>query len=777
MNHIEIQGAKLHNLKNLSISIPKHKFTVATGISGCGKSSLIFDILFEEGRKQYLQSLGILSELSNEDKFDSIRGLGPTIAVKQNLVKQNNPRSTVGSKTGLLNKLTVLFSGECTDSYGKHLPPAFFSYNAADGMCMKCNGLGSYYELQTNKLIPDKSILLHTLFEEQHITSGFLKLLKKKFDVFWNMPFEELPSDIQAEILYGHYENDHQSYSFDRIYRTRMEKGEDVSEIYEKVSCCSCHGFRIGEDARNITLNGHHIGELGLMELNELAEYLQALDHTYSFSAMSRNLLKEMNSSLKHLIDFRLGHLTLYRDISTLSGGELQRLFLYSHLETKLDSLIYVFDEPTAGLHPSEKVDTIRAVKALKDIGNTVIAIEHDPYAISQAEHIIDIGPLAGINGGQLVYEGSYEGLLQKPESITGQFLSGHSPMPIRNKMSADTLKYHTEKLLLSHACTNNLKDLTISFPLHALVGISGKSGSGKSTLISDTLLPKLRSCFRHSRADSLLKTEDISDTAAVTTLKGTHLIDGFAEISQAPIGRNSSSTPASYIGIWDKIREFFATATPSDCNLTAGYFSFNSLGACPVCKGSGSERIRLGAELYMEKCCPACDGKRFNDTALSVKFAGKTISDVLSMSINDACEFFAAYPAILAPLQILKDTGMGYLKLGQPTSTLSGGEAQRIKLAKELGRKRTGNILYVLDEPTTGLSQYDTAKLLLLLDHLVSNGNSVLVIEHNTQLLGQCDWLIELGPQGGKRGGYLISEGTCEELKKNPASLTGRYL
>lgn len=764
MNPIKIQGARVHNLKNISLTIPKNKFIVATGISGSGKSSLVFDILFEEGRRQYLQSLGILSEISDEDKYDTITGLGPTIAVKQNIIRQSNPRSTVGSKTGILNSLSILYAGEGTDEFGDHLSKSYFSYNTSEGMCMKCAGLGSYYSLDTKNIIPDEQIPLGKLFETLGITPGFIRVLKRKFDSYWTSSYKDLPEDIKTEILYGHYENNKQSYSIERLFKNRLEKEEDVEKYYRKIPCRSCHGYRISEEARGVTLLGKHIGELGLMELSELSIFVDELSKTSSISSLSQNIIKEIQSKIKHLTDFRLGHLTLYRELSTLSGGELQRLFLNSHLESRLDSLIYVFDEPTAGLHPSEKMDTLHSIRSLQKIGNTVIAIEHEPYAIRQADYIIDIGPYAGINGGQLIYEGEYKNLLKCSTSITGQFLSGARKMPVREKKDIICLQ-NGDKLLIKHATKNNLKDLTVSLPLHALVGIAGKSGSGKSTLISDTLLPLLRNHFHHKGY--------VEDTIA--DLSGFEQLKGLCEISQLPIGRNSNSTPASFIGIWDKIRELYAAQT--SFQLNAGHFSFNSSGACRKCSGSGYERIQLGGTFTMDKICPVCQGKRYNDDTLSVLFHGKSIADILMMSVEQALEFFKDYPSICTPLSILCDIGMGYIRLGQPTSSLSGGEAQRVKLAKELGKKHTSNILYVLDEPTAGLSQYDTAKLILLLDRLVANGNSIFIIEHNTEILKICDWIIELGPEGGRNGGQLIAEGTPEMLKNNPFSPTGKYL
>lgn len=402
----------------------------------------------------------------------------------------------------------------------------------------------------------------------------------------------------------------------------------------------------------------------------------------------------------------------------------------------------------------------IKAVKELRDLGNTVIVVEHDKEMIRHADHIIEIGPKAGIEGGTVVYQGDYEGYVNA-DTLLSQYLSGKCTMPEREGRK-DTFDKE-DCLILKHSNTHNLKDLTAAFPLHAMVGIAGLSGSGKSSLIEDTLLKRLESFRKYGYA---------------TGIEGVERISGFAKISQEPIGKSASSTPASYIGIWDKIRELFAEQPEAKIrNMDAGYFSFHSKGACQDCGGSGYERIFLTSDFSVDKLCPTCHGKRFQEESLLVKHKGKTITDVLEMSIAEAVPFFADESSIEKPLRILEQMGMGYLTLGQPTSSLSGGEAQRVKLAKELGKQREGNMLYVLDEPTTGLSLYDTALLLKLLNQLVLSGNSVIVIEHNIEVLKSCDYIIELGPEGGDKGGEIIAKGTPERLRNNPNSRTGRYL
>lgn len=774
MKEIKIKGAKLHNLKDIDICISKNQLIVATGVSGSGKSSLVFDIIFEEGRKQYLQSLGALTTIDDTYKFDSIEGIGPTIAVAQNTIRQSNPRSTVGTRTGILTMLALLYSGEGKvkeDSdfeVDEHFNPSFFSYNSPSGMCMKCSGKGAYYEIDINNLISDEQMTLSDVFKHAEVTPGYMNVLKRRFNEYFNMPFIKLPEEVKNEAIYGRYENGKNSYALLRAYGNRHQKGEAVDDVYSLHTCDECHGYRVAEEARSVCIADKHIGELCLMTLSDLYRFLHTKVNPYLSTQIGKNLVIDILNKLNHLINAKLGYLTLYREMSTLSGGELQRLFLNEHLDTKMDSLIYVLDEPTAGLHASEKETIISSVKQLKEIGNTVIVVEHDKGMIQTAEHIIDIGPKAGKYGGEIVYQGDVSGLLKSESSITGMYLSGKKKIPLRNTSRYDK---DSGELTLHHAKTNNLKDITISFPLHSIVGIAGKSGSGKSSLISDTLLPLLRNNFNYQIEENPTDSTVKMDSKG---LDGMEYISGFAEISQAPIGRNSNSNPASYIGIWDKIRSIFAN---QKAGYTAGHFSFNSKGACEECNGSGSEKIWIGTQMSINKTCPKCHGKRFNEDALSIQYKDKNIFDVLAMSVDEAILFFDDQPTILNTLTILQQIGMGYLTLGQPTPTLSGGESQRIKLAKEIGKKRKGNILYILDEPTTGLSQYDISKLVTLLDQLVDKGNSIIVIEHDIDVLKICDYLIELGPEGGNDGGYVIAKGTPEELKKNSKSITGRYL
>ncbi|EAD0024326.1 ATP-binding cassette domain-containing protein, partial [Listeria monocytogenes] len=437
-----------------------------------------------------------------------------------------------------------------------------------------------------------------------------------------------------------------------------------------------------------------------------------------------------------------------------------QRIFLYDHLESKLDSLIYVFDEPTSGLHESEKQEIIESLQSIKAHGNTVLIVSHDKKIIKTADYIIDIGTKAGELGGEIVYQGSYSAFLNNHHSLTSKFLDYDMTKSFqKNKQKTN------EMLSLSNANQNNLKNISVDIPLNRLVGIAGVSGSGKSTLISKTLVPLCK---------EQLKNSDFSNP----NIKGMDKIQKIIEISQAPIGRKANSNPVTYIGLWDKIRELFAKQPQAvKEGLKAGDFSFNSNGACPSCKGSGVEDISIGYDIQFSKTCPECNGTRFNSKTLQVLYNQKNINDVLEMSVDEALSFFEGSTIDLSVLNILKKIGMDYVKLGQPTSTLSGGEAQRIKLAKEIGKTRKKDTLYVLDEPSAGLSQYDISKLLYLLNELVTSGNSVIVIEHDLDILKCCDWIIELGQGSGDKGGEVIAEGNPTDLSENNVSITGRYL
>ncbi|MDY6875688.1 MAG: excinuclease ABC subunit UvrA [Chloroflexota bacterium] len=804
--HIVISSARIHNLKNINVRIPKEKLVVVTGVSGSGKSSLVFDIIFEEGKRQYLQSIGMLPGITEEDKFDQIAGIGPTVAVQQAIIRQSNPRSVVGTKTKILAYLGLLYAREgrmacsiCGTTVGgdlvcercgnaeERLEANYFSANSPKGMCLQCEGRGVHFELVMENLVPYGDITLTQMLANAGVLASFGHLLRGRLKPYVNTPFSQMPDDAREHILYGvQLQHPYPRRSLCLFSRLRhlLSRGKDVGGMMVMIPCPQCQGYRVGEEARRVTLGGKHIGQVGYMTIVELQAFLKALPTQAPLSSMGHNLIREVLQKTHYLVQVGLGHLTPYRQMPTLSGGEIQRIFLTYHLDSKMDSLIYVLDEPTVGLHEVEKADLLEQITALRSLGNTVIVVEHDRNTIEQAQHVIDFGPLAGTDGGEIVYEGDYAGLLKSEQSVTGQYLSGRRSVPRKAPHEYATITETTARLTLHHAQTHNLKNVTVRFPLGILVGVAGVSGSGKSSLVSDTLIPLLGRHFadlrERVRNDSITDDdiEFVLPSPVAERLDGAAHIAGYSQVSQAPIGRRSDSNPATYVNIWSKVRTLFARQPLAEQRrYTPGHFSFNAKGACPECKGKGRERFWLGGNSFVTNVCIQCHGKRYLDEILDITYQGANIVDVLNMSVSDAATLFRDTPSIHATLSVLEQTGMGYITLGQPSSTLSGGEAQRIKLAKEIGRRRKGNILYVLDEPTTGLSLYDTANLLTLLDTLVKRGNSVIVIEHDPTVLSYCDWLIELGPGGGNEGGEIIAQGSPFDLKQNPRSQTGPFL
>ena len=781
MKNILIKGARLHNLKNIDVLLPKNKLIAATGVSGSGKSSLVFDIIYEEGKRRYLNSLGVYAGVDEEEKFDSIEGLGPTVAVRQNVVRQNNPRSTVGSRTNIINLLAQLYESDgetSNDEKTERLFAGYFSYNNPNGMCLRCGGRGAFYQIDLEKLDAGGKLTTREIFAKVKPSPGYAGLLNRHFAEYLDLPFSNIADDIKGDILYGRYSGQNasrRSVCLERILAGQVRKyGKDPLGCYSYSICPDCRGSRIGEESRRVLISGKHIGELAVMGLVELNSFAHKELAVQKLSSYGTNLIAEIERKTRALIGARLGHLSLYREISSLSGGEIQRLFLFERLDSGVGSLIYIFDEPTAGLHESEKIELIETLEKLKNGENTVIVVEHDLGIINRAEYIIDLGPNAGPEGGEIIYQGEPAGLANCPGSITGQYLFGEAAMPKRKCRPPLDSGFCLEIL---GAKTNNLKNINISIPLGVIVGIAGVSGSGKSSLVSDTLLPMLKANLNNLNETGEDEARD-SLAPDIKELRGIKHIRGCAEVLQEPIGRSRNSNPVSYIGTWDKIRKIYASqALAKEKGFSAGHFSFNSRGACQSCGGSGREKMWLGADLFFNNPCPECHGKRFNEEALSVTYRGKNIFDILEMSVTEAAAFFGEFPGVCGMLKILERTGMGYIKLGQPTPELSGGEAQRIKLAREIGKRRKGNILYAFDEPTAGLSPSDTARLILLLDELASKGNSLIVIEHDINVLSICDWIIELGPGGGNDGGHIIAEGRPEELKNNSGSITGRYL
>lgn len=830
MDKIRVVGARLHNLKDLNVEIPKKKMVLITGISGSGKSSLAFDIIFEEGMNRYLQSIGFPPKFEDEKPFDLLEGLSPTVAVEQRTTRVFNPRSTVGTKTRLYNLLRMLYATEgillcpiCKEPVNENLECDMcgmvvdrleikhFSFNEPSGMCLACKGRGYQMHLTEELIVQDYNRTLiqitkagSAVFADQ---IRFVEQLPKFYDFDINTPYKDLPENVKKVFLYGSGKVlpfDWDSKTFTGILERKFEgiiphieralteskstyRRDKIHKNFMSLKKCDeCEGYRINEQARSVKLGDKHIGELAMMPIDQLISYLDKLKKNNLTTIQGRNMNELIIKGLSSMRDVGLSYIHLNRALPTLSGGELQRLSLMTHLDAGIDSLIYILDEPSMSLHEREKDSLIELLKKLKDLGNTIIIVEHDKRFIEIADEIIDIGPGAGINGGELVFQGTLEGLKNVNNSYTGQFLSGKLSLPDKPDDLKNLIDKSTDFLTIKNANTNNLKNIEVKIPLGMMVGIAGVSGSGKSSLILDTLVPLLQPFFKRG-ADKTKKknNENGEDENGEGLLEYSGMVSGWENldevivVSQKPISRVKTSTPASYIGIWDKIRDKFSKLAESKKRkYTSGHFSYNSdKGRCPSCKGTGEQDLKISFLSSFNIVCKECHGLRYKPEILEVNYKGNSITDVLNMTVSEASKLFAADSSISNVLQILEDIGMGYITLGQPAPTLSGGEAQRVKLAKELGRARKTKSLYVLDEPTVGLSFYDAIKLMELLDQLVREGNSVLIIEHDPEILSYTDYIIELGPEGGPNGGEIIALGTPQEIVANVKSVTAKYL
>ncbi len=831
MDEIKVVGAKIHNLKNINVNIPKGKMILITGVSGSGKSSLAFDIIFDEGMNRYLQSIGFPPKFEDEKPFDLIEGLSPTIAVEQRTTRVFNPRSTVGTKTGIYGLLRMLYATEgilicpiCKEPVNNNLECDLcgmvverkqiknFSFNEPSGMCLSCKGRGYTMHITEDLIVQDNNRNLiqitkagSAVFADQ---IRFVEQLPRFYDFDIKTPYKDLPDNIKQVFLYGSgkklpFEWDSKTFTgiLERVFEgiiphvkralTESKSAYRRHKIHEHFmsmkKCEECDGFRINEQAREVKIAGKHVGELAMMTMDELIAFLERLGEKHLRSPQGESMLDSLLEGLKRMINVGLSYLHLNRSLPTLSGGELQRLSLMTHLDAGLDSLIYILDEPSMSLHEKEKESLIDILEQLKDLGNTVIIVEHDKRFIDIADEIIDIGPGAGVNGGEIVYQGSIDGIMEVENSYTGQFLAGNVKLPEKNIEERKVINTNTKFLTIRNVQTNNLKNITVKFPLGMMVGIAGVSGSGKSSLILDTLVPLIKPFFKRGAEIKQMKKDDDNENEENDKdlleysgiIEGWENLDGVIVVNQKPISRVRTSTPCSFIGIWEKIRNLFAkTPEAKKRNYKAGHFSYNSdNGRCPACRGNGVQDLKISFLSSFTILCKECKGMRYKPEILEVKYKGKIISEVLNMTVSEALEIFKSQVNISNVLKILDRIGMGYITLGQPAPTLSGGEAQRIKLAKELGKARKGNSLYILDEPTVGLSFYDAVKLMELLEQLVKEGNSVIIIEHDPQILAYTDYIIELGPEGGPKGGKVIAKGNPEEIRKSKESITADYL
>ena len=669
--------------------------------------------------------------------------------------------------------------------------PHNFSFNTPKGACPHCKGLGTVNQIDFEKIIPDKSLSI--------AAGGIVPLGKERSSmIFWQInaigekygfttktPIAEIPEEGLDEILNGSTEElliSNSAIGTDTNYRTRYEglihyislQQEDGSSteqrwadsFYTPVVCPHCNGTRLNREALSFRIADKNIAELANMQLDELYEWLASVEKQMDKRQrqIGAEIIKEIRTRLKFLLDVGLGYLALSRSSATLSGGESQRIRLATQIGSQLVNVLYILDEPSIGLHQRDNIRLINSLKELRDVGNSVIVVEHDEDMMRTADYIVDMGPGAGRLGGHVVFQGKFKDML-KTDTLTARYLSGKTSIPI----PTERRQGNGHHLRLIGARGNNLKNVTLDIPLGTLTCIAGVSGSGKSSLINSTLRPILTRHFYRSKEEPL----------PYDSIEGIEYIDKVVTVDQEPIGRTPRSNPVTYTGIFNDIRNLFAGLPEAKIRgYKPGRFSFNAKGGrCEVCSGNGMKKIEMNflPDVYVP--CEACGGKRYNRETLEVRFKGKSIADVLDMTINQAVEFFENMPTFVHKLQTLQDVGLGYVKLGQSSTTLSGGESQRVKLATELAKRDTGHTLYILDEPTTGLHFEDIKVLMNVLQRLVSRGNTVVVIEHNLDVLRQADHLIDLGPEAGKRGGEIVATGTPEEIKQLAKSPTAPYL
>ena len=675
-------------------------------------------------------------------------------------------------------------------SYEKPEPNSF-SFNSPKGMCKKCNGLGKLNRVNIDLVLPDNSISIHNggivplgIYKSSWIFKQ-IETISEKYNFSLKDPISKIPKKAMDIILFGGNESfsvESKTLGLTRKYEIDFEGvipfiENQANEIYsarikrwangfmDNVKCESCNGSRLNKESSFFLINNKNIHDLSSLDIIDLKKWFKSVESKLSDrnKIIGSEIIKEINKRLDFLLNVGLDYLSLSRPTKSLSGGESQRIRLATQIGSQLVGVLYILDEPSIGLHQRDNSKLIDSLKKLRDLGNTIIVVEHDKEIMEKADCIIDVGPLAGKNGGEIIFNGTYKEIL-KTNTVTSKFLKNIKCIPVPEKR-----RKSKNKLTLEGCSGNNLKNITVDFPLGLMIGVTGVSGSGKSTLVNETLYPILNNHFFNG----------VKEPLPYKKINGLKHIDKVIEINQSPIGRTPRSNPATYTGVYSDIRSLFCMTQES---LIRGYkpgrFSFNVVGGrCETCQGGGLRKIEMNflPDVYIN--CDDCQGKRFNRETLEIRYKGKSIADILSMTINESCDFFENFPKILRKLKTLKEVGLGYVTLGQQSTTLSGGEAQRIKLASELSKKDTGNTFYILDEPTTGLHFQDIKVLLEMINKLVNKGNTVIIIEHNMDVIKTVDHIIEIGPNGGKLGGQIIFSGKPEDLIKVESSPTAVYL
>ncbi|CAG0936416.1 UvrABC system protein A [Thermoflexales bacterium] len=845
-DQITIKNARLHNLKNVTLSIPKNQLVVFTGLSGSGKSTLAIDTLHKESLRQLFEALGMVDYAGKPD-VDRIEGLSPSIAIEQQ-ANNRSPRSTVGTSTEVFTYLRVLFArlghrpcpncgadippmyGVSEDGAGSASPsegpgdeedsgetypcpqcgtlvPEFtmghFSFNKPAGACPTCTGLGTVHSPNVDRIVDQtKTIRAGAIWGwEQFHFDRYIAAMEAagqhygfKFEA--TLPIQQY-GEVQRDLLFygvngaqfkrhfphvkppttvagGNFEGvvtnllrRYADQNHDETYR------EKLSDFVSERVCPACQGTRLKPESRAVTVLGRTIIEVSKLPLDELGAWLDQLQPSVTPDEwiVTEPIVIDLQARVQRLVNVGVGYLTLDRDSPSLSAGEAQRLRLASLLGSGLTGVLYVLDEPTIGLHPRDNARLIAVLRQLRDLGNTVVVIEHDLDMLHAADFVVDVGPGAGRAGGRIVVAATPDRVAETAESITGQYLSGRSRIAVPSERRLGNGKH----LTICGARANNLKNITVDVPLGKLVAVTGVSGSGKSSLMLDILDRAARQRFYNA-------TDLPGEHAAI---EGWQHLDKIITIDQSAIGRSTRSNAATYTDAFTGIREAFASMPEAkQRHLSAKHFSFNVPGGrCERCEGAGFLIVEMHFMPNVQVRCPACHGRRFKKEVLAVKYRGAEkhrgydIAQVLDMTIEEALPIFADVPAAASRLALMVEVGLGYLQLGQPATTLSGGEAQRVKLAKELYRRATGRTLYLLDEPTTGLHVADVARLLGLLQKLVDAGNSVVVIEHNLDVMKTADWIIDVGPEGGIAGGLIVAQGTPEEVAQVEESYTGKFL
>jgi excinuclease ABC subunit A len=916
---IVVRGAREHNLKNVTLSIPKQRLVVITGVSGSGKSSLAFDTVYAEGQRRYVESLSsyarqFLGQM-DKPKYDTIRGLSPTISIEQKSAS-SNPRSTVGTVTEVHDYLRVLYAsiglqfcpkcgrkaegqtaqqivrsileypkgtklvifaplerqrkGEhrelladartrgftrlridknlvtldetllALDKKTKHdidlvidrivvapeararitdsvelalregkgvislatpsqertfsekvacpkcelsfpeLSPQSFSFNSPLGFCNDCNGLGSRPEMDPDLVVPNPSLSIKdgavvpwaaAAARGEGWVASEIEWVLSVFGIDKKKPWHKLSDAQRRAVLFGGRKQGEiwEGLVNQLMRRMKSTASEDMKQYYLRFFssklCPACAGARLRPESRAVKIAGESLDALSHLRIEEARHWVDSVALEGADAQVAAELRKEISSRLGFLVNVGLGYLTLDRAAATLSGGESQRIRLASQIGSELTGVIYILDEPSIGLHQRDNGKLLKTLMALRDVGNSVIVVEHDEETMREADYLIDFGPGAGELGGEVVAEGTPAQVIKNPKSLTGAYLSGKRSIPLPEARRPG----NGQALEIRGASEHNLKNLDVRLPLGTLLAVTGVSGAGKSTLINGILYPALSRALHDAR----------SPVGAHREIRGIEHIDKVIGIDQRPIGRTPRSNPATYTKVFDSIRELYAgTGEARAFGYDAGRFSFNVKGGrCEACAGDGVRQVEMHFLPDVYVTCDECAGRRFNEATLRVHYKGKSIADTLALSVREGLQHFAVHSNIVRGLQTLSDVGLGYVKIGQPSPTLSGGEAQRIKLARELSRVGTGRTLYILDEPTTGLHFADVEKLLEVLSRLVDAGNTVLVIEHNLDVIAHADWVIDLGPEGGGAGGQLLAEGSPESVARVKKSYTGQYL